>query len=391
MRREGEAAYCSFHIQEEDMAMRLATFNVENLFDRAAVLNLPTWKEGRPVLEDFSRLMALIGKETYPKADRDKMLEIMGRNPGLLTTGKSRYIRLREVRGKLIKKKRGGPYEIAVGGRGEWVGWFELVEEPVEEAAVENTARVIRELKADVLCVVEAEHRVALKEFNETVIPRVGGRAFGHVMLIDGNDGRGIDVGIMTREGYPIRSIASHVDDRDGVGIVFSRDCAEYSVGTPAGNALLVLVNHFKSKGYGGGASSDVKRRRQAARVREIYEERLGQGHEYIAIAGDLNDTPESEPLSPLIKDGSNLVDVMAHPKFQGDGRPGTHGNGTKGSKLDYILMSPALAGKVRGAGIQRRGVWGGKHGTLFPHFEEVETEKDAASDHAALWVEADI
>ena len=52
-----------------------------------------------------------------------------------------------------------------------------------------------------------------------------------------------------------------------------------------------------------------------------------------------------------------------------GDGRPGTHGNGTKSGKLDYILMSPELAKKAKLGGIERRGVWGGKNGDLFPIF----------------------
>jgi hypothetical protein len=32
--------------------------------------------------------------------------------------------------------------------------------------------------------------------------------------------------------------------------------------------------------------------------------------------------------------------------------------------------------------------MWGGTHGTLWPHFPEVEKELHAGSDHAALWVE---
>ena len=81
----------------------------------------------------------------------------------------------------------------------------------------------------------------------------------------------------------------------------------------------------------------------------------------------------------------------MAHPKFAGDGRPGTFGNGSKSQKLDYILMTPELSQKVKSGNIERRGVWGGKNGTLFAHFPEVKTPKDAASDHAALWAELDI
>jgi endonuclease/exonuclease/phosphatase family metal-dependent hydrolase len=245
----------------------------------------------------------------------------------------------------------------------------------------------MREVDADVMCIVETENRIALNRFNEVVVPKVGGQAYGHVMVIDGNDDRGIDVGIMTRQGFAIKSIVSHVDDDNKV---FSRDCPEYTIKTPSGRTLLVMVNHFKSKGYGSQASSNAKRLKQAQKVRDIYDERIKQGYNYVAIAGDLNDTPDSWPLEPLLEDGE-LVDVMAHAKFSGDGRPGTHGNGTKSGKLDYILMSPKLAGKVQAAGIERRGVWGGKHGTLFPHFAEIVAEKDAASDHAALWVDLSI
>ena len=36
-------------------------------------------------------------------------------------------------------------------------------------------------------------------------------------------------------------------------------------------------------------------------------------------------------------------------------------------------------------------GVWGGTHGTLFPHLPEITREVEAASDHAAIWAELDI
>jgi hypothetical protein len=41
--------------------------------------------------------------------------------------------------------------------------------------------------------------------------------------------------------------------------------------------------------------------------------------------------------------------------------------------------------------GIERRGVWGGIDGKLFPHFPEIKTAKDAASDHAALWADINL
>lgn len=371
--------------------MRLATYNVENMFERAKAMNLDTWVEGRPILEDFQRLNTLIQERSYTDAIKAEMLAIMARNRGLLTRGLSKYIRLRDIRGMFLRRRKNKPVEIAADGRGDWIGWFELVREPVRETATENTARIITLLDADVLCVVEAEDRIGLKRFNESVVPKVRARRYDHVMLIDGNDERGIDVGIMTRTGYEIVRMLSHVDDKDAKGTIFSRDCAEYELKTAEGNTLLLLINHFKSKGYGIPAASAAKRLRQARRVREIYDERIGQGYKYVAVVGDLNEIPDAAPMDPLVRERSTLTDVMVHPKFTGDGRPGTHGRGTKFDKLDYILMSPKLSAKVRDAGIERRGVWGGANGALFPHLPTIKSEKDAASDHAALWVDADI
>ncbi len=65
------------------------------------------------------------------------------------------------------------------------------------------------DLKADVLGVVEAESRPVLSAFNQEILPAVGGQPFRHVMLIDGNDERGIDVGLMSRAGYPIGRCAA--------------------------------------------------------------------------------------------------------------------------------------------------------------------------------------
>lgn len=371
--------------------MRLATFNVENMFERAKSMNLDTWADGKVALEDFKRLNELIQEDQYSDDIKSELLAIMKRQRGLLTQGTSKYIQLLDVRGKFLYRPKDKPVEIAAGGRGDWIGWFELIKEPVKQTATENTARVIGLLNADVLSVIEAENRVGLKRFNEDVLPKVGSQPFGHVMLIDGNDDRGIDVGIMLKEEYRIVRMLSHVDEKDDEGTIFSRDCAEYEIKTPQGNTLLLLVNHFKSKGYGKPAESAAKRLRQAKRVRAIYDERINDGYDHVAVIGDLNEVPDESPMDPLIRDGSTLTDIMAHPKFVGDGRPGTHGNGTKSSKLDYILMSPKLSNKVLKGGIERRGVWGGENGTLFPHLPTIKKSVDAASDHAALWVEVDI
>lgn len=45
--------------------MRIASFNVENLFARAKALNLQSWAAGKPVLAAQAELNALLEEPTY--------------------------------------------------------------------------------------------------------------------------------------------------------------------------------------------------------------------------------------------------------------------------------------------------------------------------------------
>jgi endonuclease/exonuclease/phosphatase family metal-dependent hydrolase len=208
-------------------------------------------------------------------------------------------------------------------------------------------------------------------------------------MVIDGNDERGIDVGLMAREGCAISMMRSHVDDRSADGReIFSRDCPEYHLDMPDGERLVVLVNHFKSKGFGKPAESNARRAAQAARVAEIYDQLRGEGIDAIVVVGDLNDTPDSDPLRRLLRE-TDLVDIAALDGFEDDGWPGTYGTGAKGNKIDYILLSPALRRRATGAGVFRKGMWTASG--RWEMYEELTKPVHAASDHAALWVDFDL
>jgi len=132
----------------------------------------------------------------------------------------------------------------------------------------------------------------------------------------------------------------SHIDDGPFGDRVFSRDCPEYWFPFPPGSALageqlVVLVNHFKSKFGGNNPASIARRKRQSAQVADIYDGLRVAGVDHVVVLGD--------------------------------DRPGTFGNGTRSSKIDYLLLSPSLFARGPGAGIFRKGVWGGVNGTLFP------------------------
>ncbi|MCD0419982.1 endonuclease/exonuclease/phosphatase family protein [Rubrivivax sp. JA1024] len=367
--------------------MKLASFNVENLFLRARALNNETFAEGRDILKAQADINRILGKQRYTTADKSKIIELLDQL-GLKKSDDSKFAILRQNRGHLVKRS-GGEITVVADGRSDWIGWVDLVVEQVNESATRNTARVIVDIDADVLGVVEAESRPALVRFSNYVLPAVAGKPYDHIMLVDGNDERGIDVGLMTRNKFDILSIVSHVDDADEDGTIFSRDCAQYEISTANGNRLIVLINHFKSKGFGSFASSNAKRKRQASRVATIYRQ-IRQQHDYIAIIGDFNDTPDSDPISPLFHQ-TGLKDISEIPGFDDDGRPGTYKNGTASNKIDYILLSPALFDKATAGGIFRKGVWGGKNGKLFPHYPEITKQAEAASDHAAIWAELDI
>ncbi len=182
-------------------------------------------------------------------------------------------LRRTNLRSTPISRPRNRPFEIKAGGRNDWVGWAELRTASVNEIAVMNTGRVIRDVDADILAVVEAENRVALKQFSELVLKEVGGVPYAQIMVIDGNDQRGIDVGLMTKTGYEIGLMRSHIHDLQDNGFpIFSRDCPEYAVTTPSGETIWILPNHFKSKFGGDSPDSRQKRLAQATRTAEIYQ-----------------------------------------------------------------------------------------------------------------------
>lgn len=370
--------------------MRIAAYNLENLFDRPKAMNLETWEDGKPILEKFAKLNALLGELTYSTAAKKKMADLMV-DLGLEKSDEGPFVILRRNRGGLLKRPREGGIEIIANARADWVGSLELREEPIDENSMRNTARVLTDLDADVIGVIEAESRPALRDFNKLILPAVQGTPFRHVMLIDGNDSRGIDVGLLCRKGYPIDSMRSHVDDQTASGeSLFSRDCPEYVVTTPQNNRLVILVNHFKSKGFGAPAASNARRKIQAQRVAEIYNGLSHAGEEFVAVVGDLNDTPDSDPLKPLLA-GTNLKDAFVHPAFDDGGHPGTYGSCTAANKIDYLLLSPPLMDKVKKGGVIRMGMWPGVRPKKWDVYPELEEKRDAASDHAAIWVDVDI
>ena len=353
------------------MLLRIATFNVENLFRRPRALNADDPEMQKAVLRDIQRLNELVAKKNYSDPDKEEMTEILKRNKVESPTKRPFFVN--QVRGRLYNKNT---LKITAKGRDAWVGWIETDYDTIDEEAIRNTARVIDAVNADVLCLVEVENRLALDQFNREINRPIAGSAYGQNMLIDGNDPRGIDVAILSR--FPINNMRSHIQDRANGQQIFSRDCPEYEVLLPSGTSVWLLCNHFKSKIGGGGP----KRRQQAERVKQILGENHNLQNDLVVVAGDFNDTPNSQPLSPLLQ-VNRLHDVLDHlpagaPRF-------TFKNGP--DQIDYLLVSDPLEQAINSVRIERQGIFSNN----FPHFPEVTSATTSASDHAAVVAEFNI
>lgn len=374
------------------MRLRLATFNANNLFRRPKVFQLEGMSaDAATVLEDIQKLDSLLAKPSYSDATGTAIIGLLKKYEfdNSKVFPEDRWFQINEVRGKLFRVKRAGTgasakpeIELVAKGRSSWLGWIELTRENVNAVSTDNTARVIQAVNADVLCMVEIEDRQTLDRFSRLTLSKFK-TSFEHNLLIDGNDPRGIDIGLLSR--FPIRSVRSHIDDvteKKRVPI-FSRDCPEFEIELPDGRTLWLLGNHFKSQGYGSQKANDAKRKLQAQRVREILR-RFDLTRDLVAVAGDLNGSPTSAPLKPLLTT-PGLFDVLKSPLHRGPSW--TYHDGRL--QIDYLLVSRPLFERIREVGIERRGLFhktnfGGK----FPHFPEVTDEVTQASDHAAVWAE---
>lgn len=132
------------------------------------------WAVGKPVLEDFAKLNALLGDINYTAARREKIAQLMIAL-GLEKSDTGPFVILRGNKGNLLKRPKTGGIEVTAMGRADWVGSLDLIESPVDEEAMRNTARVMVDVQADVLAVIEAESRPALLGFNTEIVKAMGG------------------------------------------------------------------------------------------------------------------------------------------------------------------------------------------------------------------------
>lgn len=361
-------------------SFRIASFNVENLFSRARVLNLQDHSVGDGILKKIDEFRELLKKNNYTTNDKKEIVKLYNKEL-------KSYIKVREDRGKLFKRAGFKVTGVKAGGAGGWDGSIEFKAAKFSEVTRENTGRVIKEVRADVACIVEAENRPTLRSFDSQLL----NSRYEYELLIDANDPRGIDVGLYSK--YPLGGLRTHMFDKDGNKRIFSRDCLEVEVFLPNGETLHVLCNHFKSRGYDFDGTASEKRQRQAMQVARI----LGKydlSTQWVVVAGDLNDNPNSASLQPLLN-VQNLYDALEL-QFPDDPMKRWTYYFNQFEQIDFILVSKPLKDRFRKAGVERRGIHKLKDLTTSSNgsvaveeeFDTVTHWTNAASDHGAIWAE---
>jgi endonuclease/exonuclease/phosphatase family metal-dependent hydrolase len=354
--------------------LRVATFNCENLFNRPKIFSRPL-AEANALLAAVAKLHKELEKPVF---DQAKIKELKEELAGFIT--------INDVRHKHTTPGIGaGP------GAHNWLGWIEFVKDKVKDVAVSNTAQVIADTRADVICLVEIENRPVLKKFHDEILTQIRNtdtgvvtKPYENILLIDGNDERGIDVAVMSR--LPLVGMRTHVHETTtymGKTVTqFSRDCLEVDLEVPGGKTLTFMANHLKSMGYSppGDPKSEKRRRNQAERVAKIVKEHK-PAQNMIVVAGDLNSPPDAHSIKPL-SDHPDLYNVNLELPA---GKRGTYTTDLDHKQLDYLFISKPLKAKLSGMHVERRGAY---KPTKWASYPSVTSDRTAASDHSAVIAE---
>lgn len=338
--------------------IRVGTFNLNNLFDRfnfhAAVTESPRERATYRWRLDASRDLVPPPADG-PLTDEEGAVLIEGEAPVRIELS---------PQGRVVRPKP--PRHL--------------------EALLTRTDR----LNADVLAVQEVENIGALRAFNLRL-----DAPYEFLALIEGNDPRSIDVGVLSR--LPIRSAISHrwvPDPTNPNRFLFSRDVLAVEILNHARTAgmFTLWVGHLKSKFVNpritdpveiqkANQRNDAKRTRQAQAMHDIIEAHHSTTDPFV-VCGDFNDRPDSATLSPLIQGNLNIRDVLhggvqvdferpegegpriSSPQDQPADEDWTHrfsvSNGSDVyERFDQLLLSLSLQPAQAGARIQRRTHWG--------------------------------
>jgi endonuclease/exonuclease/phosphatase family metal-dependent hydrolase len=230
---------------------------------------------------------------------------------------------------------------------------------PKSDAGRAKVHESLRTLKADVLAVQEVGGTNALSELRAAL-----GREgldypyWEHVLGFDTN----IQVAVLSR--FPFTARRPHPNEGFllyGRRFRVTRGFAEVEIGVGERYRFTLITAHLKSRRETGTANQADLREQEAIRLRQIIEARLKADPDLnLVVLGDLNDHPDSAPVRTVLGRGARPTLVDTRPaERNGDDAPNpvnprfaprhvswTHFYGKEDvySRIDYILLSPAMA-----------------------------------------------
>jgi len=334
---------------------------------------------------------------------------------------------------------------------------LKLARRIVEAAASDDkrqlTALALHAAQADVIVLQEVDDRAALEVFYQRYLKRLiepeaarerqalrreaarAGRQvdenelfavdkrhfFDWRVVLDGNDGRGIDVAVMSKLPISVKTHAHRTFQELGVWSdelrnyrdkaggrdrrlspserVFMRDCLEIDLKLD-GRPLTLFATHLKSM-YPNRDWTRPYRRAEALAVKRLIHERFGEraAERNWIICGDMNDYLEIDGLPVLDDNGkrvSGALDVFMQEGFSenvvrrrdAEDRWTTYyGAEDQYTQLDMLLFSPALAEANRDMvpEIIRMGQPYRAQRYEGPRFPRVGWDRPKASDHCPV------
>ncbi|QCY71083.1 hypothetical protein FHG64_17695 [Antarcticibacterium flavum] len=317
---------------------------------------------------------------------------------GFENSRRESYAVMRKRGGSLYLRGCNSSLENKASSLSEWNGWIPLQNIPLNPGAISNKARVIAEVNADILLLQEIEERGSLLDFNMKLLYGHDRVPYQDLLVLQGNDDRGRELAILTKNGFKVEEIRSFMDERTVVGeLLFDTNLLQYKVSTPSKKTFWLIAVHFVDTGRDTESAANM-RFLQSSRVAEIYQEMWDDGKENIIIAGTLNEVCYSHYLSPLLQK-TDLKDITKHPEFNVDidlgidadyYRMGAYRKGVNIKQKDYLLLSPEMFKRAIKGGLNRKAVWPDKFGK-WNVYDTIGSKEQAASEHPVIWAEIDI
>lgn len=215
----------------------------------------------------------------------------------------------------------------------------------VEGKDPDETQRIaerILALDADVLAVQEVEDISVLRQFNADYL----GGLYRHIILVEGNDPRLIDVGVMSR--LPIGAITSfqtavHPDAPEKR--VLGRDLLAVEILDAGRRRMLFTLYNTRLKSHyvdfredpvEGQFSNNRRRQQRAEMVARLIGGNERKGGRFI-LTGDMNDPVDSPFLQPMLSvDGEALVNGLLEPAETRPAKHETEGPGPQTAAWTY-------------------------------------------------------